>query len=310
MRRSSIFTRLSLRHLSLIASISDVGSLKQAAERIGMSQPRATKALQEAEDIAGHKLFHRSNRGLRATVAGDAAIRHARNVLAQIRSMEREFRGLATGAGFRLRVGTIMGAVPYVTETVRRFIETFPEASVEIQEDTSARLLTQLDRSALDVVVGRHRVSVTPELYKAVPFHDEVLRVVTSPDNPLSARPRVTLDELSDLRWIVYTESMPMRISLEREFEMAGLPFPSTLIETQSALTTISLMRQNRNTVALLSGDVAGFFADAGMAVPLALHLRSKSEPYEAITRKSRDMTEHVQAFISELLAGTKRRVL
>ncbi len=43
--------RLSLRQMLLISAIDDNGSLKRAAELIGMSQPRATKALQEAEDL-------------------------------------------------------------------------------------------------------------------------------------------------------------------------------------------------------------------------------------------------------------------
>ena len=43
-----------------------------------------------------------------------------------MRSMEREFRGLSTGAGVRLRVGTIMGAVPYVTEILQRYLQTYP----------------------------------------------------------------------------------------------------------------------------------------------------------------------------------------
>lgn len=295
--------QLSLRHLSLISAIDDTGSLKQASDKIGMSQPRATKALQEAEETSGHLLFHRSNRGLKPTVAGDTAIRHAKNVLAQMRSMEREFRGLSSGTGVRLRVGTIMGAVPYVTETLQRYLRTYPQSTVEIQEDTSAALLRQLDLGALDVVIGRHEIGESPDDYVAIPFHDEVLRVVTSPDNPLARKSRVTLGDLSEARWIVYTEGMPMRLSLEREYRTAGLPFPTALIETQSALTTISLMRGDPHAVALLSGDVAEFFSNASLVVPMSVHLRTKSEPYEAIVLKGRDRTEHVQEFLDDLIS-------
>lgn len=295
--------QLSLRHLSLISAIDDTGSLKQASDKIGMSQPRATKALQEAEEASGHMLFHRSNRGLKPTVAGDTAIRHAKNVLVQMRSMEREFRGLSSGTGVRLRVGTIMGAVPYVTETLQRYLQTYPHSAVEIQEDTSAALLRQLDLGVLDVVVGRHEFGESPDDYIATPFHDEVLRVVTSPDNPLANKSRVTLEDLSEARWIVYTERMPMRLSLEREFRTAGLPFPTSLIETQSALTTISVIQGDPHAVALLSGDVAEFFSNASIVVPMSVHLRTKSEPYEAIVLKGRDRTEHVQEFLDNLVS-------
>lgn len=300
---SKSLRQLSLRHLSLISAIDDTGSLKQAADKIGMSQPRATKALQEAEETSGHMLFHRSNRGLKSTVAGDMAIRHAKNVLAQMRSMEREFRSLSSGSGVRLRVGTIMGAVPYVSETLQRYFQTYPQSTVEIQEDTSAALLRQLDLGALDVVIGRHLFGENPDDYVATPFHDEILRVVTSPDNPLIRKARVALEDLSEARWIVYTEGMPMRLSLEREYRTAGLPLPTSLIETQSVLTTISLMHGDPHAVALLSGDVAEFFSNASLVVPMSVHLRTKSEPYEAIVLKGRDRTEHVQKFLDDLIS-------
>ncbi|UUX49180.1 LysR family transcriptional regulator [Nisaea acidiphila] len=300
----SPLARLSLRQLLLISAIDDNGSLKRAAETIGTSQPRATKALQEAEQLIGNKLFYRSNRGLRPTVAGDCAIRNAKTILAQLEKLEREMAGLSAGSGTKLRIGTIMGAVPFVTEIVQRHLRLFPEASIEILEDTSAELLRQLDRGALDLVIGRHSVSTAPHLYNITAFHDEVLKAIANPDHPSAGKKRVTLADLAHSRWIVYTASMPMRRSLEQEFRHAGLPFPSTIIETRSALTTMALIQGNSNTVALLSGDVAEFFANFGMACILPIHLLSKSEPYEVITRRSQDQSEQSMRFVAELVAG------
>lgn len=302
---TSSLARLSLRQLLLISAIDDHGSLKRAAETVGASQPRATKALQEAEALTGMRLFHRSNRGLRATEAGECAIRNAKTILAQLGKMEQELNGLTAGGGTRLRVGTIMGAVPFVTGIIQRYLRAFPRTSFEIHEDTSAELIRLLDRGALDLVVGRHSVSATPEIYEVTAFHNELLNVVANPDHPLAGRKRVELEDLADSRWIVYTAAMPMRVSLEKEYQRAGLAFPSSLLETRSALTTMTLMQGEPNTVALLSADVAAFFADFGMARILPLQLRSKSDPYEVITRRSHDLSEPALRFIRELIAGT-----
>lgn len=296
--------RLSLRQLALISAIEDNGSLKRAAEAIGMSQPRATKALQEAEQITGKRLFQRSNRGLTATVAGTCAIRNARTILAQLGKMERELNGLALGRGSRLRIGTIMGAVPYVTEIIQQHLERYPDTSVEILEDTSAELLRQLDRGALDMVIGRHSVSSAEGAYRATPFHDELLRVVANPNHPLCNQKRIQLQDLKNSRWIVYTAAMPMRLLLEKEFQDVGLEFPDALIETRSALTTMALIQGDPETVALLSDDVAAFFVNFQMARTLPLQLRSKSEPYEVITHRSQDVSDEAKLFIAQLVAG------
>jgi DNA-binding transcriptional LysR family regulator len=297
-------TRLSLKQLTLIAAIDDTKSLKRAAETIGMSQPRATKALQEAEGILGAKLFDRSNRGLTPTPEGDCAIRNSKTVLAQLSTMAHELQGLSSGAGTKLRIGTIMGAVPYVTKILRQQIQRYPNMSIEVHEDTSAELLRMLDQGGLDLVVGRHHISPTPTKYNAVSFHDEILKVVANPRHRLADRSQIELAELQGARWVVYTEGMPMRLSLEQEFKLAGLPFPANLSETRSALTTLSLIQNDQDTVALLSGDVADLFAGFGIVTTLPLILRSKSDPYEVITNPTVHLSKHAQLFVAELTAG------
>jgi DNA-binding transcriptional LysR family regulator len=296
---------LSLKQLRLIAALDAVGTLRQAAQRVGLSQPRATKALQEAEALTACALFTRSNRGLRPTAAGQVAIRTARAMLAQLTLMEHELTGLAGGTGSRLRIGTIMGAVPFVTAALQRHLDRAPHTAVEIVEDTSAELLRQLEAGALDLVVGRLSVSPTPEAFCARAFHDEVLKVVAHPAHALAGAPRLGMADLAGARWIVYSQGMPMRLSLENEFRLAGLPFPASLHETRSALATMALIQGDRQAVALLSGDVAEFFCTFGMATTLALPLRSKSDPYEVITRAGEAPSEPVRQVLDDLLSGT-----
>ncbi|BAQ44786.1 MULTISPECIES: LysR family transcriptional regulator [Methylobacterium] len=293
--------RLTMRQMLLLATIDDSASLKGAATRIGMSQPRATKSLQEIEDMVEQQLFTRTNRGLTPTIAGACAIRHAKVMLSQIGSLEEELRHIAEGAWAKLRIGTIMGATPIVTEAIGTFSERFPNVSLEILEDTSVELLRLLDRGDLDLMIGRSSVSGRPELYDTVAFHDELLTVVANPAHPLVERKRVTLAELSQSRWIVYTAMMPMRISLEQEYREAGLAFPRTLVETRSAFATMSLLHSSPNYIALLSSDVAAFFVDLGAARTLNFRLRSKSQAYEVITRRKTPLPPAAAEFIRAL---------
>ncbi|MFT3688360.1 LysR family transcriptional regulator [Paenirhodobacter sp.] len=297
-------TRLSLRQMLLLSVLDDSGSLKRAAVTIGMSQPRATKSLQEIEGLMGHALFQRTNRGLNATPAGLCAIRHAKTIMSQLGALDEELGHLSEGVFGRLRVGTIMGAVPFVNDAIQRFLQRFPQTSFEILEDTSAELLRQLDRGQLDLVIGRSSVSSTPEIYNVTAFHDELLAVVANPAHPLVGRKRVTIADFGESRWIVYTAGMPMRLSLEQEYRQAGLAFPRRLFETRSAFTTMALIQAHADAVALLSSDVAAFFANIGLARILPMRLRSKSEAYEVITRRSAEPTGEARQFIAELVSG------
>ncbi|MER8961205.1 LysR family transcriptional regulator [Mesorhizobium sp. M0701] len=288
----------------LLSIIEESGSLKQAAQRVGMSQPRASKSVQEMEELMQQKLFVRSNRGVLPTEAGTCVIRHAKLMTYQISNLQEELGNIKDGTWTKLRIGTIMGAVPIVTESIRRFLRTHTSASFEILEDTSVELLRLLDQGALDLVVGRSSVSQNPALYEVSAFHDELLTVVANPRHPLVGKKAVELEDLIQSRWIVYTAAMPMRVSLEHEYRQAGLAFPRTLIETRSAFTTMTLIQCSPNYIALLSADVAGFFVNFGIAQILRLQLRSKSEPYEVITRRSAIPPNVVSDFIAELTSG------
>jgi DNA-binding transcriptional LysR family regulator len=123
----------------------------------------------------------------------------------------------------------------------------------------------------------------------------------------LVGRKRVDLKDLQGCRWIVYTSSMPMRISLEQEFRIAGLSFPTSLFETRSALATMSLIQNDADTVALLSSDVASFFVSFGMARILPVQLQTESDAYEIITRKFPEIDDRTESFKLELILGANK---
>ena len=66
--------RLKMRHLRTLVAIAEHGSLVRAAKALSISQPAVTKTLAELEDIAGHRLFERSPKGVTLTGAGQILV--------------------------------------------------------------------------------------------------------------------------------------------------------------------------------------------------------------------------------------------
>ena len=297
---SSVVSRLHLRQLRLLIALDEFGSLLKAAEQVGLTQPGASKALQEVEDTLGVSLFTRTNRGLRATEAGLCVIRYARLIQTNLGQMREEMEGLLQGHGGKLALGTIMGAVPFLTEMLMRLIHKHPAISVELVEDNSAELLRLLDQGRLDLAICRTTISDRPDLYDSVNVREETLAVVANLHHPAAKRKRIELADLADARWVVYSANMPMRLLLEREFRQAGLRFPLHLVETTSAFATLSLLQKEPSFVALLSSDVATFCSSFGMTSVLPLRLRSRSEPYELVTRRGAPISPVARRLMEE----------
>jgi DNA-binding transcriptional LysR family regulator len=299
---TNMASRLRLKQLRLLIALDEFGSLHKAAQAVNITQPGATKALHEIESTLGAVLFERTSKGLEANDLGRCVIRYARLIHTDLAHLREEMIGIIQGHGGRLSVGVIMGAVPTLVESLARLRAKQPELSVEIVEDTSARLLSLLDQGRLDLAICRTSVSQRPSAYDCRAREQEPLLLVANPAHPLAQRSDMTLSDLAKCRWVVFPVNMPMRLTLEREFRQAGLSFPLYPIETSSTFTTISLLLQDKDLVAVMPVDVAQSALNHGMLIRLPLELNSRNEPYEIVTRRDVELTVLTELLIQELM--------
>lgn len=294
-------SRLRLRQLRLLISLDELGSIHKAAQALSITQPGATKALNEIESTLGAVLFERTSKGLQANDLGRCVVRYARLINTDLAHLREEMIGILQGHGGRLAVGSIMGAVPMLVDGLARLRESQPDLSVAIVEDTSDRLLSLLDQGRLDVVICRTSVSRRPAAYVSRAKHQEQLVLVANPHHRRAGDEGLTLEDLAGSRWVVFPVNMPMRLTLEREFREAGLSFPLYPIETSSTFTTLSLLLQDPELVAVMPWDSAKIALEHGMLVQLPLVLNSRSEPYEVVTRKDVELSVPAQLLIEAL---------
>ena len=87
---NSVMSRLHARQLRLLIAVAEQGSLLAAADRVGLTQPGASKALKELESTLNAPLFMRTNRGLVPTEAGTCAVRFARLIQSDISHLQQK----------------------------------------------------------------------------------------------------------------------------------------------------------------------------------------------------------------------------
>src|SRR5256885_10700797 len=105
-----IARKFRLRHVELIAALSESRSILKASRRLNLTQPTLSKALQDVEATLGLSLFERTNRGLEPTPYGEIFARHAKIVLAQLRHAAEELESLRAGYSGKVTVGTLLAA--------------------------------------------------------------------------------------------------------------------------------------------------------------------------------------------------------
>lgn len=240
-----ILSRVRLRQLSLFAEAARLGSIVAAARALNLSQPAATKMVQDLERDIGATLFERTNRGVVPTAYGETLLRHATLIFATVGAAAQEIEDLAQGRGGRVAVGTLLAASSRVLpRAIARLRADTPGVAVSVVGGTNAILMPALRRGEIDLVVGRlpvhrHRGDLAQEVLYA-----EAIVAVTRAGHPLAADPDPTLDRLAAFDWILPPPETTLRRQIDQLFAGRGLSPPRQVIDSVDYLTNRALVTE------------------------------------------------------------------
>lgn len=188
-RRTPRFTHS---HSMLIAQLKSffmvarVGSVTQAARRLGLSQPTITAQIRALEEAYGVELFHRGGRRFALSDAGLALLPRVEALVQQETEIDvflRHSGDLRTGS---LRIGAT--APYYVLDLIGRFSERYPAIDVAVETGNSQEVLTALQDHRVDVATSSQRVD-DPRLARVLLGVDPLVLVVHG-SHRLAARAR------------------------------------------------------------------------------------------------------------------------
>ena len=284
---AQLLNRLRMRQVALLLAIGQHRTLRAAAAQLGLTQPAATKMLQELESAMGHALFDRVGRGLQLTAAGHCVLAYFEGLQGHFDALTRELGELEQGSAGKLCIGSIMAASPAVlTQALIRLKALYPLLTIEITVDTSDRLSDALRRGDLDLVIGRVP-DTNAGAFSFSPIAEEALPIVASPQHPLAGQARVAWAELLAYPWILQPHGSPMREVMEHEFKNQRSPLPRGLIETASILTTTNLIG-NSHMLAVMPTEVAERYEAHGLLACLRYTVRQRLSVYGTIAARDR----------------------
>ena len=129
-------------------AVGQFGSIQHAARDLQISQPAATKLIQDLELDFEVKLFQRTNRGVIPTAYGDALIRHGKLILGQVANAAQELDDLTEGSSGRVVVGTLIAAAPnLLPSAISLLLSDRPKVAIKMVEGTNDALMPALFRA-------------------------------------------------------------------------------------------------------------------------------------------------------------------
>ncbi|MGW7316446.1 LysR family transcriptional regulator [Streptomyces sp. NPDC054854] len=195
---------LDVRHLQVLRSIAQEGSLAGAARALHYSQPTITHHLAALESHFDARLVRRGPRGATLTELGEALLPHAEAVLERLRHAEVEVRELAERGARTLHIGTFptAGAL-LLAPAVKRLHQ--QGVHISLTEGELPLLLRGLRARELQAALVFSQPGDRLDLDDAFELHPllaDPLLLVMPRDHPCAVLDRVPLTELRDTAWV------------------------------------------------------------------------------------------------------------
>ncbi|MCP5072130.1 MAG: LysR family transcriptional regulator [Rhodobacteraceae bacterium] len=267
-------TRLKLRQLRLLVAVGRHGNIQNAARELRVSQPAATKMIQDLELDLEVKLFKRTNRGVIPTVFGDTLIRHGKLIFAQVSNAAQELDDLNEGSSGRVVIGTLLAASPILLPAaIEILLNERPKVAIKITEGTNEILMPALLSGEIDMVVGRlpsrrHREQIIQEKL----FEDHILAVVGN-QHPLADANPTSFKQIKPFGWILPPLETTLRRQIDQFFVSQSQYVPPLHVDSVSYLANRALL-QSRNLIGLMPTHVVsqdienGYLKQLKWAVP------------------------------------------
>lgn len=145
-------------------------SFTRAAEHERVAQPSLSQQIRKLEEELGARLFDRLGRKVRLTPFGERFQEHARRVLDEIEGARQEMQELLGLRRGSVCVGAIPTVAPYfLPNAIEAFARLYPEIKLNVREDLTLSLMTQLAEGDLDLAllslpIGRPDMATEPLL--------------------------------------------------------------------------------------------------------------------------------------------------
>ncbi|MEM7121636.1 MAG: LysR family transcriptional regulator [Pseudomonadota bacterium] len=180
---------LDVPHLELLVAVADGGSLNNAAQELGVTQPALTYRLREAERRLGAPLFVKGRgKRLRMTPSAERLLPSARRVLDELARAEHDVHRFAGGIRYVVRVGVADRLCPtWLPSFVKFLVERNGEITIDLVPAALHAPADALARGAADVVISQDAAKPAGRQHFEL-FRDTLVAVLPA-DHALASEP-------------------------------------------------------------------------------------------------------------------------
>lgn len=201
--------------------VARLGSIKKAAQELGVSSAALSARLIRFEDYLGTRLFERTSDAMVLTPAGRQLLPSALEILTSCRKIQREVRAAQEHSYHHLRIAITGSNLPL---NLGPFLDQLnisnPGIRIEILDDTGFGIVDGLQSGAVDIYFAPVMQDFAPKGLSRNPVSTSTQFLIMPRNHRLADRTMVSIRELDREQFILYPHTAESAI---RDFQLRNL---------------------------------------------------------------------------------------
>jgi DNA-binding transcriptional LysR family regulator len=183
--------------LRLFIAVCEEGTITKASEREFIAPSAVSKRIADIEAYIGTPMLVRSKKGVVPTSAGQALLRHARQLMRSMERLQGELSEYAEGARGHVRIlANVSSIIEFLPEELSDFMFAHEHIQVDIEERFSPDVVRGVAEGYADL--GVCRKSMSEGDLEFIPYRSDHLAVVVNGEHALAKRSSISFAETLD----------------------------------------------------------------------------------------------------------------
>jgi len=289
---------MEIRQLKLIKAIVEEGSITKAIDKLHLTQSALSHQLREAEYHLGTRIFHRINKKMVLTKAGEKVYEMANDILSRMSDTELQIKKLIYGEAGELRLSTeCYTSYHWLPALMKQFHLIYPNVALTIVMEATHHPLQKLLSGQLDIAITSDPVKDDNIAYTEL-FQDEMVAVV--PDtHSWAAKKFVVAEDFAEQHLIIH--SLPMETVTVHQFllEPAGVS-PKKVIVLPLTEASVEMVKAEMGIMVMAKWALQPYLRDTTLKA-IKIGRNGLKRTHFAATLSNKQSPEYQHRFIEFL---------
>ena len=293
-------------NFKIFSDLVESESFSRAAKLNGITQSAVSQQLRAMEKHFNILIVDRSQKQFRLTREGQKLYESAKEILYLYDKLNSELQEMKKVISGTIHISTVYSiGLHELPPYVKVFLAKFPEVNIRVEYRRANMVYEDILTNSIDLGLIAY-----PQKHKqleVLPFHDDVLVLVVSPEHPFAVRKSVDIQDVAGQKFIGFEPDIPTRKATDAIFKEENIE-AEPVMEFDNVETVKRAVEINAGIAILPQTTVVREEAQ-GLLKIIKFKNKTYKRPLALIHRKGRVLTPAIKKLIDLLTSKDLNRL-